>query len=213
MHFCWLPPDSSAMRERASRHADVEPADQRADRRSRSPRPLRTAPPQSSGSREMVTLKATLCGRKQPSVLRSSGSSPIPCRIAARGLRSAGRAAAQPIGRSARRVGADDGAQQLRAPRPGQAADAEDLALADVEVDAVQHARPDEAARPQRDFARTAVAAADRCRRAARPTIMRISVVGVDLADRPRADDGAVAQHRHAVADGEHLAAAGARCR
>ena len=153
----------------------------------------------------MVMLKATLCGRKQPSVLRSSGSSTMPAAIASRGL--AGRALGAVRARmsaQAAAIGADQRAQQLGAAGAGHAADAEDLAGADVEIDVVEHARPRQAAHAEHLVARPAVARgidvgelaadhhADQRRR-------------VDLADHARADHRAVAQHGDAVADAEHL--------
>ena len=131
----------------------------------------------------------------------------MPCRIAARGLRSRVARPRSSKAATARRIGAEDGAQELRAPRSREPADAEDLAFAHVEIDVVQHARR---LRPRTDSATSPEA----------PLPLRVDVaerpadhhadqrVGGDLVDLPRADDRAVAQHGHAPADGEHLAQA-----
>ena len=66
----------------------------------------------------------------------------------------AGLPAMQLEGDGARRVGANDGAKQLGAARPGKAANPQNLALVDVKVDVGQHAAPRQAAHRQGDAAK-----------------------------------------------------------
>ena len=102
----------------------------------------------------------------------------------------------------ARGIGADDGAEQLRPPRSGEAADAQNLALAHVEIDAVEHAGAGEAADGEDGFSETSQPGRKSVGDAPADHHADQAVM-VDLIDRPRSDHRAVAQYGHAMADGE----------
>ncbi len=109
------------------------------------------------------------------------------------------------------RVGAEDGARDLRAAGADEAGEAEDLAacalrarrrssIDGVRVRALRAAG--QALDLERDLARArASARAPKSAPTSRPTIMRMIAVDIGVGDRAAADVAAVAQHGVAVAE------------
>ena len=89
-------------------------------------------------------LRATVSSATRPSALRSSGSKPMPWRIASAGVRSCDRAAVARDRSGIASIGAGQHARQLAATGAEQTADADHFAGTQLEADVVQHAAASE---------------------------------------------------------------------
>ena len=90
-------------------------------------------------SAAMDRLVRTASDRNSACCLRSSGTRPMPWRIASRGERIVDRLAVDEDAAGVERIGAEDRARHLGAAGADQPGDAEDLAAAHLERDVVEH--------------------------------------------------------------------------
>ena len=177
----------------------------------RSARSSRKPPqPETRSSAAMLTFMRMASARNSACCLRSSGTSPMPWRMASRGERIVDRLAVDEDAAGIERIGAEDGARRFGAAGADQPGKPKNLAAADREGD-VLDARwragraPCRAASGPRPQARPRrIRPLSRCAKSAftsRPTIWRMMPSIVRLGDVAAADEPAVAQHRVAVAD------------
>ena len=153
--------------------------------------------------------------RNSACCLRSSGTRPMPARMASIGERIATSRPSTSTRPRCDRVGAEDGAGELGAAGADQAGEAQDLALAHLEADVVRASTAcgSRASRPrampstvERHRAGAGVARGGaNSRSTSRPTIMRMIRSTSSSAIGGLAGQRAVAQHGGAVADLHHL--------
>ena len=199
-----------------ARHADVQRLAVLLDQRA-SPSPRRRRRPIARRGRAMAIdrLMRMASDRNSACCLRSSGTRPMPWRIASCGEGCATGLPSTSDAAGVERVGAEDRARHLGAAGADQAGDAEDLAAADAEARRRRARwRSGRGALPRRDrsFDRERHLARASCRSrwlnsalTSRPTIMRMMPSMSVSATLPLPTKLAVAQHRVAVADLEHL--------